>query len=65
MSRLGPAFDAAQQRWDGMTEDDVYGADETEEVAHAHGAESTPQDFVFAREQWLISVNRLGLRGTR
>jgi hypothetical protein len=65
VSALGPAFDAAQQRWDGMTEDDVYGADEAEELAYAHDAESTPQDFEFARAQRRISVNRLGLRGPR
>lgn len=38
MSELGRAFDAAQQRWDGMTEEDVYGpeVDLPEPDPHAH-----------------------------
>lgn len=29
MSNLGPAFDAAQQRWDNLSEDDAYGPEQT------------------------------------
>lgn len=40
MSRLGPAFDAAQQRWDNLSEDDVY------------GPELQPQDEDFEEEMY-------------
>lgn len=36
MSRLGPAFDAAQQRWDAMSEEAFYDHDRPDDADEDH-----------------------------